>query len=73
MRVAQETLGAELGGRRHGRSSAPVKVATWLLILVRSLPSPGIAPALLCYFPDPAGTGVRIGEIRVGGAEVSGA
>ncbi|WAX80470.1 VOC family protein [Streptomyces sp. KMM 9044] len=25
MRVAQETLGVELSGRRHGRSSAPVK------------------------------------------------
>ncbi|NEY32437.1 VOC family protein [Streptomyces sp. PRKS01-65] len=25
MRVAQETLDAELGGRRHGRSSAPVR------------------------------------------------
>ncbi|MFJ9930032.1 Uncharacterized conserved protein PhnB, glyoxalase superfamily [Streptomyces misionensis] len=27
MRVAQETLDAELGGRRHGRSSAPVRRA----------------------------------------------
>jgi hypothetical protein len=28
MRVAQETLDAELSGRRRGRSSAPAKAAT---------------------------------------------
>ncbi|NYI03467.1 VOC family protein [Allostreptomyces psammosilenae] len=28
MRVAQETLDAELSGRRHGRSSAPVRATT---------------------------------------------
>ncbi|MGX1115723.1 hypothetical protein RKD37_001086 [Streptomyces ambofaciens] len=28
MRVAQETLDAELSGRRHGRSSAPVRTTS---------------------------------------------
>jgi hypothetical protein len=37
------------------------------------MPSPGIAPAPLGYFPDSPGTGVRVAGIRGGGAEVSGA
>jgi hypothetical protein len=32
----------------------------------------GVAPALLGYFPDPSGTGVRVGGIRAEWAEVSG-
>jgi hypothetical protein len=32
----------------------------------------GVAPALLGYFPDPSGTGVRVGSIRAERAEVSG-
>jgi hypothetical protein len=37
------------------------------------LPSPGVAPALPSYFPDPSGSGIRVGGIRAEGAEVSGA
>lgn len=37
------------------------------------LPSPGAAPALPGYLPDPSGTGVRVGGTRGEGAEVSGA
>jgi hypothetical protein len=37
------------------------------------LSPPGVAPALLGYFPDPSGTGVRVGGIRAERAEVSGA
>jgi hypothetical protein len=36
-----------------------------------SLPSPGVAPTLPGYFPDPSGTGVRVSEIPGGGPEVS--
>jgi hypothetical protein len=38
-----------------------------------SLSPPGVAPTLLGYFPDPSGTGVRVGGIRAKWAEVSGA
>jgi len=49
----------------HGQVPANQRLAT----LEKDIPVAD--SALRGYFPDPAGTGVRVGEIRGGGAEVS--